>query len=500
MKRFVVAGVLIPVAIGIGGAGYWLGRRNAELPSQIKGDTAPEMASASAPSAGERKVLYYRDPMGKPDYSAVPKKDSMGMDYLPVCEGDENDAKSAAPAASPSSKGKGKILYYRNPMGLPDTSPAPKKDSMGMDYIPVYENDEGDDGKTIKISLARVQKLGVEIAPVERRSLGRTIRAVGTVQANERGLFIFNTKFEGWIDKLHVNATGETVHRGEALMEVYAPELVVAEQEYLLAWRALQGMAGASSDSRGAAKQLADASLLRLRNWDISEDQLKQLENTGKVSRTLTLRSPADGVILEKTAIEGMRFMAGESLYRIADLSTVWLIADVFEQDLGAIRDGQEAAITVNSYPGATFSGKVDFIYPTVSPETRTGKVRVLVPNPDQRLKPGMYANVALGAPIGDSPVLAVPESAVIDSGVRQSVLVDRGEGNFEPREVKLGAHADRYYEIREGLKEGERVVTSANFLIDAESNLRAAFKTFTPSTNDDGESRSAAPSTNDKM
>jgi membrane fusion protein, copper/silver efflux system len=168
VRRFVIAGLLIPVAIGIGGAGYWLGRRNAELPSQIQTVPAPETASASTPSAGEKKVLYYRDPMGKPDYSPVPKKDSMGMDYLPVYEGEENGAKSAA--ASPSSKGKGKILYYRNPMGLPDTSPAPKKDSMGMDYIPVYENDEGDDGKTIKISLARVQKLGVEIAPVELRS------------------------------------------------------------------------------------------------------------------------------------------------------------------------------------------------------------------------------------------------------------------------------------------------------------------------------------------
>ena len=499
MKRFTAAIVLILFAIGIGGAGYWLGSRNAVLPSHIKADTALETPSASAPPPGERKILYYRDPMGKPEYSPVPKKDSIGMDYLPVYEDEEED--SAKPTATaPPAKGKGKILYYRNPMGLPDTSPVPKKDSMGMDYIPVYENEEGDDGKTIKISLARVQKLGVESALVERRSLGRSIRAVGTVQANERGLFIFNTKFEGWIDKLHVNATGETVHRGEPLMEVYAPDLVVAEQEYLLAWRALQRMAGAGSESRAAAKQLADASLLRLQNWDISADQLKQLEETGKVSRTLTLRSPADGVVLEKTAVDGMRFTAGEPLYRIVDLSTVWLIADVFEQDLGAVRDGEEATITVNAYPGATFSGKVDFIYPTVSHETRTGKVRVLVPNPDQRLKPGMYANVALDATVGNSPVLAVPESAVIDSGVKQSVLIDRGEGRFEPREVKLGAHADRYYEIREGVKDGERVVTSANFLIDAESNLRAALKTFAPPADGGGQTKGSTSSTNDKM
>jgi len=354
MKLFVTAGLVISVAIGIGGAGYWLGRRNAELPVQITGVTAPEPASASTPSAaGERKILYYRDPMGKPDTSPVPKKDSMGMDFLPVYEGEEDSTKHSQ--VEPSPKDKGKVLYYRNPMGLPDTSPVPKKDSMGMDYIPVYESDEADDGKTIKISLAKVQKLGVEIAPVERRSLSHSIRAVGTVQADERGLFVFNTKFEGWIDKLHVNATGETVHRDEPLMEVYAPELVVAEQEYLLAWRALQGMGGASPDNRAAAKQLMDASLRRLQNWDISEDQLKRLEDTGSVSRTLTLRAPVDGVVLEKTAVEGMRFMPGEPLYRIADLSTVWLIADVFEQDLGAVKKGEEAHIAVNAYPGTTF-------------------------------------------------------------------------------------------------------------------------------------------------
>ena len=499
MKRFVTAGLVISVAIGIGGAGYWLGRRNAELPVQITGVTAPEPASASTPSAaGERKILYYRDPMGKPDTSPVPKKDSMGMDFLPVYEGEEDSTKHSQ--VEPSPKDNGKVLYYRNPMGLPDTSPVPKKDSMGMDYIPVYESDEADDGKTIKISLAKVQKLGVEIAPVERRSLSHSIRAVGTVQADERGLFVFNTKFEGWIDKLHVNATGETVHRDEPLMEVYAPELVVAEQEYLLAWRALQGMGGASPDNRAAAKQLMDASLRRLQNWDISEDQLKRLEDTGSVSRTLTLRAPVDGVVLEKTAVEGMRFMPGEPLYRIADLSTVWLIADVFEQDLGAVKKGEEAHIAVNAYPGTTFSGKVDFIYPTVSHDTRTGKVRILVPNADQRLKPGMYASVTLDAAVGDTPVLAIPESAVIDSGTKQSVLVDRGQGRFEPREVKLGAHADGFYEVRSGLADNERVVTSANFLIDAESNLRAAFKTFVPSTNDDSAKPDTKPPVSGKM
>jgi Cu(I)/Ag(I) efflux system membrane fusion protein len=436
-------------------------------------------AARGQPQQG--KVLYYRDPMDRPYYSAEPKKDEMGMDYIPVYEGEEDNGQAPPPPTAPAALAKGKILFYRNPMGLPDTSPVPKKDSMGMDYIPVYEGETGDETGTVKIGLAKVQKLGVQTAPVERRLLDRTIRAVGTVQADERRLYIVNTKFEGWIEKLYVNATGETVRRDEPLMEVYAPELVVAEREYLLAWRSLQDLAGAGPEIRKSASQLAEAALLRLSNWDISADQIKRLQRVGSVTRTLTLRAPADGTVMEKMAVEGMHFTAGDPLYRIADLSTVWLTAEVFEQDIGVLRRGQNATITVNAYPGTEFTGKVDFIYPTVSQETRTGKVRIVVPNADGRLKTGMYANVAINTAVGDGPVLAVPDSAVIDSGTRQAVLIERGEGTFEPREVKLGAHADGFYAVRQGLAGGERVVVSANFLIDAESNLRAALKAFIP-------------------
>ena len=264
-------------------------------------------------------------------------------------------------------------------------------------------------------------------------------------------------------------------------MEVYAPELVVAEQEYLLALHSLRGMSGAGADNRSGARQLAEAALTRLRNWDISDDQIKRLEASGTVTPTMTLRAPADGVVMEKMAVEGMHFTAGAPLYRIADLSTVWLTAEVFEQDLGSLQRDQQATITVNAYPGIAFPGKVDFIYPTVAQETRTGKVRIIVPNADGRLRIGMYANVTIAAAAAAGAVVAVPESAVIDSGTRQIVLVERGEGTFEPREVKLGAHADGFYEVREGLKTDERVVVSANFLIDAESNLRAALKSLAP-------------------
>ena len=466
MKPVLRAILLLALAFGIGATGYWLGRKTAA--------TDPQMAAAAkaAPSAAantERKVLYYKDPMGKPDYSPVPKKDEMGTDYIPVYEGEEEGAQPRPATATVAPTPAGKVLYYRNPMRLPDTSPVPKKDTMGMDYIPVYEGEEPDVAGAVKINPAKVQQLGVEILPAEERRLSRTIRAVGTVQSDERRLFVVNTKFEGWIEKLYVNATGQAVRRGEPLMEVYAPELVVAEREYVLALQSQRSMG-----------QLAEASLQRLRNWDIPDDQIQRLQRSGTITRTLTLRAPTDGVIMEKMAVEGMHFMAGELLYRIADLSSVWLVADIFEQDLGAVHDGQDAKITVNAYPGTSFSGKVAFIYPTVTQETRTGKVRIIVPNPDLRLKTGMYANVALNVS-ADHPVVAVPDSAVIDSGTKQAVLVERGEGMFEPREVKLGARADGYYEIREGLAAGERVVVSANFLIDAESNLKAAFKAFTP-------------------
>jgi Cu(I)/Ag(I) efflux system membrane fusion protein len=475
MRRASFGPMLVGLGIAIGAGGYWVALYGIGTLSGGAAITPTEAAAA------ERKVLYYRDPMGQPYYSAEPKKDSKGMDYVPVYEDEGERAPPSAPRPAAASGGKGRILYYRNPMGLPDTSPVPKKDSMGMDYIPVTEGEETDDTGAVKISPDRVQKLGVQSALVEPQVLARKIRAVGTVQADERRLYIINTKFEGWIEKLYVNATGQTVTRGQPLMEIYAPELVVAEREYLLAWRSLQGMAGAGADVRNSARQLAEAALQRLQNWDISPDQVKRLERTGTIARTLTLRAPADGTVMEKMAVEGMHFTAGDPLYRIADLSTVWVNADVFEQDIGVLRNGQGAKIEVNAYPGATFAGTVDFIHPTVSQETRTGKVRIVIRNSDGRLKTGMYANVAIEAGIGDRPVLAVPDSAVIDSGTRQAVLIDRGGGRFEPREVKLGAQADGFYEVRQGLSSGERVVISANFLIDAESNLRAALKSFAP-------------------
>jgi Cu(I)/Ag(I) efflux system membrane fusion protein len=390
------------------------------------------------------------------------------------------DVSGGVAATAPAAAGKPRILYYRNPMGLPDTSPVPKKDQMGMDYIAVYADEEPVSATPlVKLSLDKVQKLGVKTEAVALRDLAGTVRAVATVQANERSLATVTSKFDGWIQRLYVNTTGQAVRKGEALMDVYSPDLISAQQEYLIARRGVQTLAGGSGEVQASMQRLVDSALQRLRNWDISETELQRLTQDGKTTQYLTLRSPASGVVLEKPAIQGKRFMAGEVLYQVADLSQVWLLAEVFEQDLGQVRIGQPANIKVDAYPDKVFSGKVTFIYPTVTPESRTARVRIELANPQALLKPSMYARVEFGTSRGKGQALTVSDSAVLDTGTRQLVLVQRGEGKFEPRPVKLGARGDGYIEVLEGVKAGESVVVSANFLIDAESNLKAAFSGF---------------------
>ena len=455
MKKSIWMALAVAAIAAASGAGYWLGTRSA----------APAPATASEPAKHERKILYYRNPMGLPDTSPVPKKDNMGMDYVPVFA-DE------AAAAKPERE----ILYYRNPMGLPDTSPVPKKDNMGMDYVPVYADEapQGAQGNQVSISPDRVQKLGVKTEAAALRELTHTVRAVGRFEADESRMHTVSTKFEGWIEKLHVNTVGQPVGRGQPLMEVYSPELVAAQEEYLIAWRGREALRQGTPDAQTGVDRLADSALQRLRYWDISEAQLRRLQNDGKATRTLTIYSPASGVVMEKTALAGMRFMPGDPLYKISDLSRLWLIADVFEQDLAAVKVGQMAKVSVDAFPGKVISGRVTFIYPTFNPETRTAQVRVELPNPGGLLKPAMFGNVELAAG-GKKQILAVPASAVLNSGTRQVVLVQVAEGRFEPRTVKLGPQADDYVQVLEGVAEGEQVVVSANFLIDAESNLKAA-------------------------
>lgn len=375
-----------------------------------------------------------------------------------------------------------KLLYYRNPMGLPDTSPVPKKDPMGMDYIPVYEGEDQDAepsvASAVRISTEKIQKLGVrtELARVQR--LERTLRAAGRVEPDERRIYTIAPKFEGYVERLQVNATGQPVAKGQVLFEAYSPELVSAQREYQIALQGLQSSPTAAESVQAGMRRLAESSLQRLRNWDISDEQIAALTASGEVRRTLAFKSPVNGLVTEKKAVQGMRFMPGEALYQVTDLSAVWVIADVFEQDVGAVKVGMRAKVSFDAYSDKPYSGRVTYVYPTLNADTRSVPVRIEISNPGLLLKPAMYAQVELAA-TGSRPAVTVPSSAIIDSGTRQMVLIERGEGRFEPREVRLGQRGVNDVEVLEGVKDGDAVVVAANFLIDAESNLKAAVGSF---------------------
>ena len=380
------------------------------------------------------------------------------------------DVAAAGEAAPAQGSGERKILCYRNPMGLPDTSPVPKKDSMGMDYIPVYEGDEPDDTGVVKVSPARLQTLGVKTARAETAVVDAAVRAVGRVEVDERRIHDVAPRFEGWIERLFVSATGDPVKKGQPLFAVYSPELVSAQQELQIAERLSSSVGAGDAAAQAGAERLALAARERLRNWQVAPGK-------GEAAR-VTLNSPVSGVVLEKRAVEGMRFAPGTAIYRIADLSSVWVLADVYEQDLARIEVGASAQLSLDAYPGRSFAARVTYVYPTLNAATRTTPVRLELSNPEGLLRPGMFAHVEL-ATAGRSPQVTVPRSAVIDSGERQVVLVVQGEGRFKPQAVKLGQRGSERVEVLDGLAEGDEVVVAANFLIDAESNLKAALAAF---------------------
>jgi len=415
-----------------------------------------------------RPPLFYQDPDGKPFYAAEPKKTADGRDFTPVFEDGPAHQAAAEPAAPAKSAGDRRVLYYRNPMGLADTSPKPKNDSMGMAYLPVYADEGGEDDApgTVRITPGRLQTLGVRTEAAEMRPVvARTVRATGTLQFDERRLAMVTTRVPGWIERLAVGATGDAVKRGQVLAEIYSPDMVASEEEYLVA--AHMGSA------------IAAASLQRLRALDIPEDEIARLRRSGRSGRRIPVMAQADGVVIDKPVQEGMRVGAGETLYKTANLSSLWLIAQVQEQDLGAVVPGQAARASFVAFPGRTFEGRVDFVYPTLSAETRTAQVRVVLPNPDGALRAAMFASVQIDPAPASEPILSIPGSAVLDSGTRQVVLVAAGRGRFQPRAVRLGAHGDDWVQVLEGISPGDRVVVGANFLIDAESNLRAALQGF---------------------
>jgi Cu(I)/Ag(I) efflux system membrane fusion protein len=468
-----LVGGLAALAAGVGGiwaisgSGVDLGnldmaRLLAAMPTQ-QARSARETAVPSATAAPAGPVIYYRDPDGQPRYSLEPKHTQDGRDYRPVLANEDasfDDLSPPKPAQSGTAATNRRILYYRNPMGLPDTSPVPKKDSMGMDYIPVMEG-EDDGGPTVMVSAAKLQRTGVRSEPVERRVVKRALVAPGSVQLDERRIAVVALRSDSFIEKVENITTGDRVRKGQTLLQLYSPDIAAAGALYV-----------SSVGIEGARR--------RLENLAVPPEVIAEIERTRRVPLTMAWPAPRDGVVLERSAIDGMRAAAGDVLFRIGDISTVWVLADVAERDLGLLRIGQAASVTLRSLPGRSFSGKVTLIYPQVAKQTRTVRVRIELANPDGLLIPDMYAEVTF-ATGPDKAVIAVADSAVIDTGVRQLVILDKGEGRFEPREVTTGFRGGGQTEIREGVSDGDRVVVAANFLIDAESNLKSALQGMAP-------------------
>jgi Cu(I)/Ag(I) efflux system membrane fusion protein len=458
---------LIASAIMVAGVvGLVVGRSNRVLPGGLDGVLPAAAKHKPAQSEATGPTVYYRDPDGLPDYSMTPKKTSAGKDYLAVADGEDVSFEEKAPETM-AAKGedRGKIRFYRNPMGLPDTSPTPKKDSMGMDYLPVYEGEQDDDS-SVKVSAGKLQKAGVQTEAAERRTLNTVVRAPGTVQEDERRKSVVSLRFEGFIDSVENITTGSHVHKGQRLMRIYGPNLSSAAAEYLSALNARPN-AGITTEALKGARR-------RLENLAAPEKFIADIERTREIPAYVSWPAPQDGEIVERVAVNGMRAAPGDVLFRIADHDVVWVLVDVAERDLSLIEVGQKASVRLRAYPDRVFVGNVTLIYPHLMAETRTARIRIELPNPDELLRPDMYADVEI-ATGAEAPVVTVSSSAVIDSGERQIVLLDKGDGRFEPRAVKLGRRGDGRIEIKEGLAENDKVVVSANFLIDAESNLKAA-------------------------
>lgn len=464
---------------------------------QAGGESAEQTDAGEAAQPSEREILYYRDPMGGPDTSPVPKKDWMGMDYIPVFE-DEASPEEDKPEADDSSTGadeestppdrkrgggKGKILYYRNPMGLADTSPAPKKDWMGMDYIPVYENEDAGGGSAVVVPAETIQTLGVKIATADEIDFGRTIRTFGAVADNARLLTEVTSRVDGWVDELVITAVGDEVRTGDLLFRLRSPDLIAAKRDYVTALKS------------GSANW-AVSSATRLKSLGLQDQTIAEI----KVKRTVEDLTPfyaeRDGIVSMLSVRKGAFIKSGDQIATIADYGVVWVIASIAEQDLPLIGPGAPATVTFPNAPGKSQSAIVDYVYPTVDQKTRTGKARIVLANSEFSLRPGAYADVSFET--GLQPRLAVPSEAILRNLSGAHVVMAMGEGRFMPMPVKTGLVAAGYTEILEGLEAGDPIVVSGQFLIDSESNLKESLSKLTAGHAGQGAaamSDSAAPS-----
>lgn len=376
-----------------------------------------------------------------------------------------------------------KILYYKNPMGTGHVSDKPMKDEMGMDYIPAHDEHEGavdQDTSVVHISPAVVQNIGVRTAPVAKGAVAGEIEANGVLALNETATATITTKIDGFIEKLHVTAVGQTVKFEDPLFDIYSPDLDARLQEYLAALRYQNSLpAHASQSVHRNATDLVVTANMRLESLGIRKAQLKKMASDENVPRLVTIHSSQSGTVLKKNVQEGGSVAAGTELFQLADLSTLWVLADVYAQDYATLRVGNRARVSVQGLPGKFFEGRVGFIYPTQDAQTRTAKVRIVLNNPQRLLRPDMQATVTIQSDVR-APQLLVPKSAVLRTGKQDLVVLALGEGRFRPQVIKLGPESGEHYAVLSGLKEGEVVVTSAQFLIDSESRLQEAFQKLT--------------------
>ena len=394
-----------------------------------------------------------------------------GMNLTPI--NGSSDASNSTTVRDESTSDSKEILYYRAPMDPTYISPKPGKSPMGMDLIPVYKGGETF-GATVKINPSTIQNIGVRTAYAVQRDLHQDIRTIGRIDYDEAKMTQVHTKFTGWVEKTYVNTTGQKVKKGDILLEIYSPQLVTAQEEYVdIYQRLLNAKKGNRTSAVENLKRTLSSTRKRLENFDISGDQIDRLEKDQTIRKTLKIRSPFSGIVEKKHVQDGMEVKPGMNLYSISNISSVWVYADIYEYEVPWIQVGQNAKMALSYIPGEEFFGKVEYVYPYLDSKTRTLKVRLSFPNEDNMLKPGMYANINISsAPVKDA--IAVPMEAVMYSGARNLVFIALGEGRFAPRDIIVGIESgDGYYEITEGLEAGETVVTSAQFLLDSESKLQ---------------------------
>jgi Cu(I)/Ag(I) efflux system membrane fusion protein len=432
-------------------AGYWLA-----------GNSYNEAGNSTE---SEANILFYRNPMNPEITSPTPAKDDMGMDYLPVY------AEKESPKAA-------KILFYRNPMNPDITSPTPAKDDMGMDYLPVFaeSSDQGESpAGTVKIDGVTTQNIGVRTGKAVELALSHTVRAVGRVAYDEEKMVRLHPKTEGWIDKMHVDKTGQWVKQDTDLLSIYSPQLVASQQEYLLALNNLKALEKSPiEDIRRGAETLVKSSRERLKLLDFPAHQMHELDKSRQIKKSIHIHTPAEGIVMNIGAREGQYVTPATEIYMIADLRKVWVYANIYEYELPWVKEGDSVEMQLVGIPGRVYKGHLAYIYPYAESKTRTIKVRLVFENPDLLLKPNMFADLTIHAGKQAESVV-IPSEAVIRSGSRNQVFVVRGPGKFEPRLVKLGLESNGKVTVLEGVKVGEEVVTSAQFLIDSESKLREA-------------------------